>query len=183
MQPEIRLATGSAAERASRDELLDLLGTYDTGPWTFTGDMVIEQEAIPHSHPVLTLSTFNGGPFQLASYLHEQMHWFCADRYDTVSRLRDAELRERYPQVPTGSPEAASDEDSTYLHLIVCWLEQDALRRLLGKPAAECIAHGCAEAGVYRWVYRAVLRDFDALASLYEAHSLRIGAAPANPGD
>jgi hypothetical protein len=137
---------------------------------------VIEEGAIPHSHPVLTLSTVNGGDFQLASLLHEQMHWFCAAHDADAERAYEEQLRPRYPVVPVGRPDGAEDEESTYLHLIVCWLELDALIQLRGQSVAATVAEGAAAAGLYAWVYRTVLHDFDALRTIYAQHSLQIAA-------
>ena len=37
-----------------------LLRTYDLSPWFFTNVIVIDEKAVPHSHPVLTLYTRHG---------------------------------------------------------------------------------------------------------------------------
>jgi hypothetical protein len=137
---------------------------------------VIEEGVIPHSHPVLTLSTFNAGHFQLASLLHEQLHWFCEAHDADADRAYQQDLRPRYPVVPVGRPDGAFDEESTYLHLIVCWLEMDALIQLRGRAVAEEVAKGAAAAGLYAWVYRTVLHDFDVLAEIHARHNLRITA-------
>src|SRR3990170_703591 len=117
MELDVRLATGSQSEARARDELRSTLVHYDVEPWTFTTDVVIRDAGTPRSHPVLTLSTVNAGTMQLASYLHEQMHWFCTTRQDKVNLLCAGELRERYPDVPVGPPNGARDRESTYLHL------------------------------------------------------------------
>ena len=91
---------------------------------------------IPHSHPVLTLNTRyldDQHTAQLATFVHEQIHWFLADHMDCAKT--DAaltELRVLYPTVPTELPTGARGERSTYLHLIVCTLELQALTELLG---------------------------------------------------
>ena len=175
MLPTIRLAGDTAAERRTKAALVGFLAAYDLSPWCFTTDVVIDEgERIPHSHPVLTLNTRNRDEFLLAGYLHEQLHWFCTDRWSTVRPLALGELKQRYPNVPVGYPQGCRDEDSTYLHLIVCWQEHDALRTLLGEQEADRHTRSFAEVGVYRWVYTTVLDDFDDLAALYEARGLRV---------
>src|SRR5262249_32114244 len=53
---EIALKRGSKGELQTRDQLQRLIKTYDLAKWTFTRSILIDEEAIPHSHPVLTLS-------------------------------------------------------------------------------------------------------------------------------
>jgi hypothetical protein len=67
--------------------------------------------------------------------------------------------------------EAAKDEYSTYLHLVVCMLELDALRQLLGEDRAlEVIA----ARPYYKWVYRQVLYDDDPICDVLERHGLAL---------
>ena len=173
---ELRLASGSLAERAVSASLSAFLSAYDLGPWEFTSSVVVDEAApFPHSHPVLTLNTRNGGTFLLGAYLHEQLHWFCTSRWPAVSSVLP-DLRLRYPSVPVGLPEGARDEESTYLHLVVCWQELDALRALLGVAEATAHVQRLMEVGVYRWVYATVQRDFTPLAELYESRGLRVTA-------
>jgi hypothetical protein len=54
---EVTLAHGTEAEAQTRDQLQRLLKTYDLSTWTWTRKVLIDQDAIPHSHPVLTLHT------------------------------------------------------------------------------------------------------------------------------
>jgi hypothetical protein len=175
MTPTIRLAGDTAAERSTKAELEAFLDAHNLTPWTFTTDVLIDEATrIPHSHPVLTLNTYNHDEFLLAGYLHEQLHWFCSERHDIVHALVNGELERRYPEVPVGYPDGARDTFSTYLHLIVCWQELDALRTLLGEQEATRHGRRFAEIGVYRWVYSTVIRDFDDLAALYEPQGLRV---------
>ncbi|WP_020577422.1 hypothetical protein [Actinopolymorpha alba] len=175
MTPEIRIATGTDAERRTEVELLALLATYDLTPWCFTTDVLIDEATrIPHSHPVLTLNTRNRGDYLLAGYVHEQLHWFCSDRRDVVQGLIIDELERRYPSVPVGYPDGCRSAYSTYLHVIVCWQELDALRRLLGRSEADQLGRRFAATGHYRWVYATTLEDFDDLADLYGPLGLQV---------
>lgn len=54
---EISLAHGNAAEVETRAQLQRLLKPYDLSGWAWTRKVVIEDGAVPHSHPVLTLNT------------------------------------------------------------------------------------------------------------------------------
>ena len=75
---EISLQHGSTPERRTRDQLLEVLKRYDTQRWTFTRKIIIDEGAIPHSHPVLTLHTRHLGEdlLLLSTYVHEQIHWY-----------------------------------------------------------------------------------------------------------
>lgn len=79
-RPQIRAKHATPAEEATRWQLERLLDQYDLSPWRFTGVVEIEQGVIPHSHPVLTLSTrhVNDDLLLLATYVHEQSHWYFA---------------------------------------------------------------------------------------------------------
>lgn len=174
MEFDIRTAHDTAAERTAVADLQATIAGHDLAPWTFTPEVVVEENAMPHSHPVLTLGTRNGGVFQLASLLHEQIHWFCVARYPDVERLYHDELFSRYPRVPNERPDGASDTESTYLHLIVCWLELDALTRLIDREAAERVAAGAMRAGLYRWIYQTVIDDREPLGRLLGSYDLCI---------
>jgi hypothetical protein len=84
-------------------------------------------------------------------------------------------LRNRYPQVPTRGPDGASDEFSTYLHLIVNWLEIDATSQFFDRERV--IAHVRA-LPYYRWIYRTVTDDRQPLGTLY-ADRLLVPMRPA----
>ncbi len=54
---EVSLAHGTTAEAETRQQLQKLLKEYDLSDWVWTRKIVIDKDAIPHSHPVLTLHT------------------------------------------------------------------------------------------------------------------------------
>jgi hypothetical protein len=67
--------------------------------------------------------------------MHEQLHWDLA-RHSQQTQAAEHELRRIYPKVPVGYPEGAQGEQSTYLHLITCYLEMLADRELLRREQA-----------------------------------------------
>lgn len=153
----IRLAHGSEAERATADALRRVVSQHDVARWIFTDSVLIDETAIPHSHPVLTIHTRHLGEDErlLSTFLHEQFHWPLSER-DGVREATMDDHRARWPDVPAGSPDGARDERSTYLHLIVCDLELGAMADLIGRDAAEELMRGWTH---YRWIYRTVVDD------------------------
>jgi hypothetical protein len=154
---EIALAKGTQAEKQTRDQLQRLLTNYDLSGWIFTKSVVIDETAIPHSHPVLTLHTrhLKDDELLLSSFLHEQLHWFLAGKKEGTDQAIN-ELRALFPKVPVGSPQGAGDERSTYVHLIVNYLEYRADRELLGELKARQVMDFWA-ADHYTWIYSTVL--------------------------
>ena len=169
---EIVLHDGDEREIEAEEQLRRLLAAYDTEPWTFTRSVQIESGVIPHSHPVLTLSTryLDDDEWQLSTYLHEQAHWFIDERAEAENAVI-AELHRRYPEVPVASPEGAGSEYSTYLHLIVNWLELDAMTKMIGEEQARSLL---ARKHYYQWIYEQVLEDSEEIGALLAEHDLLI---------
>ena len=170
---EIRCDADTATEREIADELASQLETFDLSPWQWTDSVVIREDAIPHSHPVLTLGTFNRGPFLLSSYVHEQLHWYALERMKLLETIFETDLLTMFPDVPVDLPDGGASADSTYLHLFVCWWEVDALRQLLGEERAGKVLEVMIEnGGAYRWVYRTIRDRYGELGRLFERHGL-----------
>src|SRR5690242_10916965 len=87
---DIRLHTGTPLEERGRDQLRRLLRTYDLHKWLFTRDILIQSGVIPHSHPVLTLNTryLVDDTAELATFVHEQLHWFLTDHVERAKTTR-----------------------------------------------------------------------------------------------
>ena len=171
---EIKLRNDTDAERQTKVQLERLLNSYDLSKYTFTRQVVIDEHAIPHSHPVLTLHTrhLNSDDQLLSTYVHEQLHWYLA-AHDKQTQAAEAELRKLYPKVPAGYPDGAQDEESTYLHLIDCYLELQADRHLMGpQRAAEVIQFWSGDH--YRWVYKTVLQDEARIAEIVKRQNLEL---------
>ena len=106
----------------------------------------------------------------LSSYVHEQLHWHLRDRA-TQQQAAVAELRRMYPNAPVGLPEGADTLFSTYGHLVDCYLEIQADRRLIG---AERTAAVISRKGHYTWIYKTVLQDEPKIAAVVSHHQLDI---------
>lgn len=169
----IDLTETQKASEHLRSMLLKLRSDYDLSPYEYTRRVRIAPGEIPHSHPILTLNTRIREESPLLSlYLHEQMHWYVTwyshTRHDGW-RANWAALLARYPKIPVAFPEGAHTAQSSYLHLIVNWLEIEAAAQFLGRLKAVEIAE---KNFVYSGLYRIVLADWDALAELYRANAL-----------
>lgn len=157
----IRLSSGSESERALRGRLRLVLRKHGGhGAWEFTDDILIDEGRISHSHPVLTIGTKSSGVRTdgglLSVYLHEQIHWFLSRHPARLGRAI-SDLKARYPNIKVGTKEGgARDEKSTYLHLLVCLLEYDALVHLIGGRAK----HLVKSKPYYEWIYQTVLSDY-----------------------
>jgi hypothetical protein len=154
---EIALKSGTPREVQTKEQLQRLLKTYDLSKWIFTRSILIDEKAIPHSHPVLTLHTrhLKDDDLLLSTFVHEQLHWFLVQNdQETKEAMKD--LRTTFPKVPVGFPDGAENEESTYLHLLVNYLEYRADRELLGELRARQVFEFWAS-DHYRWVYKTVL--------------------------
>jgi hypothetical protein len=156
-----------------RDRLAKMRRRFDLAQFEYTRRVRISPTEIPHSHPILTLNTRpQSDDALLCTYLHEQMHWYLwrlgGPSSDPVAPFYD-ELKRRYPTAPTHIPDGANDEYSTYLHLVINWLEIEAASCLLGREQAISVALATP---VYRWIYRQVIKDWDELGLLYRKHKI-----------
>ncbi|OEK00898.1 hypothetical protein BFP97_04955 [Roseivirga sp. 4D4] len=173
-EPIIIKSKGNLAEEiAIKERLEKLLIKYDLEPYIFTKSINIEKGVIPHSHPVLTLSTdFETDTQLIATFLHEQMHWYSLTDNEGFQKVGEAFLK-KYPNLPSEAPEGAGSEQSTFLHLGVCYLEFHTLSQVIGRDKA--IEHfQFMTTQYYRWVYRTILKDLDYFESLFEQNGLHL---------
>lgn len=156
---QVQLAHNSATEQQAKKQLMDLFATYpDMVKWIYTKDVIIDDSTyIPHSHPVLTINTsfLDNDLQQLATFVHEQLHWLEMER-SAQRELAIVDFKEVYPDVPARGGMGGRDVYSTYLHLVVCDLEFQALTALLGEKKARILL---ADKSYYRWIYDKVLTD------------------------
>lgn len=152
----ITLERDSERERATADQLRRAVQRYDVGSWIHTRHVHIDERAIPHSHPVLTLHARHLGDEHglLATFLHEQFHWLEDGNADFRAAM--AAFAEAYPNAPSGGPAGARDLESTYRHLLVCDLEFQAMTVLVGEARAREVLLANRH---YTWIYERVLND------------------------
>jgi 8-oxo-dGTP pyrophosphatase MutT (NUDIX family) len=171
-KPRITTAHGSEMEVRTAEFLRQLLDRYDVARWQFTDQVVIDEDAIPHSHPVLTLSTRVRGRSLtglLATYLHEQLHWYVNEEADPNAVAAMAACRELSPEVPADF-DGARDAKSVYLHFLVVWLEFASLRKVAPGDETEAFIASCAESNVYAWISRQCIERSDEIEAIVRAH-------------
>ena len=157
-----------------RDMLQALRRRHDLSRFEYTRVIRVVPGGDTFSHPILTLGNrfADNEDLLLSTYLHEQMHWYLwhlgTPERDMVAPFFD-ELVRRYPEAPTELPDGARNYESTYLHLVINWLEVAATSEFIGRHRAMAVAD---VQRTYRWIYRTVLRDWDALQELFERHGL-----------
>jgi hypothetical protein len=172
----ITIDLGHARREAARVHALlqALRRRHDLSRYEYTKVVRIVPGSDTYSSPILTLGNrfADSEDLLLSTYLHEQMHWYLwhldTPNHDPIAPFID-ELVRRYPTAPTELPDGARGYEATYVHLVVNWLEIAATSEFIGRPRAFGLAE---KQRSYRWIYRTVLKDWDALGELYERHSL-----------
>ena len=137
---DISLAHGSVREQQTQTQLEGLLARYDLSKWVVTDKLVIDEEAIPHSHPVLTLHTrhLNDDELLLSTFVHEQSHWFIAQHREGMAAAA-SELRRLFPHLPLDYPKGSDTQEANYEHLVILLIEWRADRELFGELKARQI--------------------------------------------
>lgn len=178
----IEVRRGTPQENETRAQLLRLLSVHDLSPWVFTDRVMIDQAALPHSHPVLTLHTrhLRDDDLLLSTFLHEQLHWFLTARPERTAAAVAA-LQTTYPDLPVGYPRGSSDAAGNHVHLLVGLLEWNALKLLVGELRAfQAITFWAGDH--YTALYRLVLDEPAVIGSILRANDLawpgRSGRAP-----
>jgi hypothetical protein len=170
---KITLANSTPGEQQSKAQLERLLKTYDLSKWIATKEIVIDEKTrIPHSHPVLTLNTrhLKDDELLVSTFVHENMHWFVI-REDGKIEAAVKEFKTMFPKVPTSGPEGARNEESTYMHIAVCYLEYRALRELMGELKAKQVIEFWTT-DHYTWIYKTVLERPRDIGNIMFKHNL-----------
>ena len=169
---KIELAHQTECERETRERLEQVIASYDLRKYTFTREIMIEERAINHAFPVLTLNArfANSSDELLSSYIHEQLHWHLRE-HNSQQQEAIAELRRMYPNAPVGMPEGAETAYSTYGHLVDCYLEILADRQLIGTERTQAVIK---DKGHYTWIYKTVLQDEAKIAAVVASNHLGI---------
>lgn len=167
----ITTKNGTASEKKVKQRLENLLDSLDLEQYLYTKNILIQDSIIPHSHPVLTLKTnYENNVHLLSTFLHEQMHWYTLSKNDEVDKVASTILK-MYKSVPVDLPEGGGSEYSTYLHILVNYLEFHTLSQAIGyEKARNHIKFMCTQH--YTWVYKTVLEDEKKLEALLKKNNL-----------
>jgi hypothetical protein len=168
----IVLKHGSSAEGQARQQLLRIAHVYDLGPWIFTKRIVIDENAIPHSHPELTLHVrhLRDDDLLLSTFVHEELHWYLA-AHQMQTDAAISELKAAFPNLPVGAPYGSEDQAGNYLHLIVNYLEWRTDAELVGELRARVIMEFWAH-DHYTTLYRTVLDHSRQIGQIIRQHQL-----------
>ena len=172
LQLDITLKNNDQREQQTKQQLQRLLSAFDVSNWVFTRKILIESGVIPHSHPALTLSTrhLKDDELLLSTFVHEQLHWYLEAKSKETEAAYN-ELKTMFAKVPVGFPEGGNDEESTYKHILICYLEYQAIRELLGELKARQVMEFWA-VDHYTWIYKTVLERGQEIGSLLRKHKL-----------
>jgi hypothetical protein len=125
----ITLKHDSPAEQKRKEQIERLAEKYDLEKYTITRDIVIDQQAINHSAPVLTqnLRFLDNDDRALSAYVHEQAHWLLMERHRGQAREMLPELIRLYPNIEIAPPYGDGNQGTSYIHLVVLMLEWHGL--------------------------------------------------------
>lgn len=154
---KIGTAHSSPSELAAKAQLERIINSYAIAKWMFTDTVTIDERAIPHSHPTLTLNTryLEDDAAQLATLLHEQFHWMLT-KYPEKLEIAMQRFESIYPDMPENLPAGSRGKESGYLHLVVCYLELEAMKSIFGNTKARHVLQSWKH---YTWIYDKVLND------------------------
>lgn len=159
--------------KQSKDALVAFTNEYDLEPFFYTTKIQINSDGSSQSHPILTLSTKSAHyPDRLLStFLHEQFHWWASEANDDDFRLAMQDLKDLFPILPEMG--VAGSVFSTYLHLIICWKEFQALNSVIGEARAKSVLESFIhEAKIYEWIYTQVLMKYNEIELILHKRNL-----------
>ena len=137
----ITLQHNSPGEQQRKQQIERLAARYDLEKYTITREIVIDQQAINHSSPVLTqnLRFLDNDDRALSAYVHEQAHWLLMERHRGVAREMLPELIRMYPNIEIAPPYGDGNQGTSYIHLVVLMLEWQGLEDLIGADHARAV--------------------------------------------
>jgi len=137
----ITLQHNSAGEEKRKEQIERLAAQYDLAKYTITRDIVIDQQAINHSAPVLTqnLRFLDNDDRALSAYVHEQAHWLLMERHRGQAREMLPDLLRMFPNIDVTPPHGDGNQGTSYVHLVVLMLEWQALEDLIGVERARAV--------------------------------------------
>jgi len=138
----LKLVHSSTGELRKKQQIERLAAKYDLKKYTITRDIIIEERAINHSSPILTLNLLflDDDDRALGVYVHEQAHWLLMERHRGKPRTEMLpDLKRMYPNLKIEPPDGDGNEGTSYIHLVVLMLEWQALEDLIGVERARAV--------------------------------------------
>jgi len=169
---DVRLQHDDDREKLAEQQLTRVAAEHDLARWVQTRIVIIDEEAIPHSHPVLTLHTRHlkdDGLF-ISTLIHEKMHWWLA-KHPRQTERAIRYLKARYKTLPVGFPNGADSIDASYEHLLVIYLELEGVRDVLGDNEEARVLEFW-KGDHYRTLYRIVAADRAQIRAIMKTHHL-----------
>lgn len=166
---QIQALNGTNSEIQTMRTVNTFIRKFELQDFIFTRQVTVDENAIPHSHPILTLNCrHNENPERLLlCFLHEQFHWYASSKRDSAM-LAIEDLKSEFLNF---SSNISGEEDafSSYLHLIINWLELQAGKQFLGKKLAYDLI---SKMDVYPKIYLEVIQSESTIEKILKRHGL-----------
>jgi hypothetical protein len=160
--PRLNIKTkhGLLIEEQRKEQMERLAKQYDLKKYTITWDIVIEQGAMNHSYPVLTLNPrfLDNDDLALSAYIHEQGHWVLMERHRGDNPRLFADLQGAFPTLEIQPPAGDGEVHSSYFHIAVCMLEWQGMEELVGPERARKLVEW-KQGDHYKGIYSIVLNQ------------------------
>lgn len=117
----------------ARGQLQQILKQYPLDDWIFTQEIKVVHGEDARSYPILQINTnhLKDDKVQLSVFVHENAHVFVAGaEKDSAETMVIQKLKALFPDPP------APKQKNLYHHIMVVWIEYDALLELFGEKEA-----------------------------------------------
>ena len=174
--PKLNVKTkhGSPLEEQRKDQIERLAKQYDLKKYTLTRDINVEQGAMNHSSPVLTLNPrfLDNDDLALSAYVHEQGHWVLMERHRIDMEPLFADLQSAFPNLDVTPPHGDGQLRSSYYHIVVCMLEWQAMEELVGAERARKVIEW-KQGDHYTDIYQALLDHREQAEAVMHRYSIK----------
>jgi hypothetical protein len=170
----ITLQHNSPGEQQRKQQIERLADKYDLAKYTITRDIVVDQQAMNHSSPVLTqnLRFLDNDDRALSAYVHEQAHWLLMERHRGQAREMLPELIRMYPNIEIAPPYGDGNQGTSYIHLVVLMLEWQGLEDLIGTDRARAVMEFKRQ-DHYKALYATVMENQSQMEKFLKRYSVK----------
>jgi hypothetical protein len=160
----VRMVRGNLREAIANRQVIILIGEYTLYNWLFTRDIVIDEKARPHSHPVLTMNAayLQEDKKVLAIFLHQEFRWYLDQNARNVNTAIK-ELMKRPDQLIPNITQTIDNDSLSWLNLLTCTMEIDALHETLGETNTDSLLAWRQEQDSLARFYKASIEHNDAI--------------------